>query len=191
MSNPFPGMNPYLENDEWTNFHNSLVITINQKILPFIRPKYRSVVEKYVVQSDAAIMGVSVTYQPDVTVFKNEMREPTLAYEKRVQVTKADFSIPINEPIEVKIPFIEIRDRNENRLITIIEILSPANKTGRGFEQYQKKRWNLLQSPVHLLEKKHLNPLQRLLQRLLHIQNPMPIMLILSPSHYSLFRRFQ
>jgi len=47
---------------------------------------------------------------------------------------------------------IEIRDVAERRLVTIIEILSPANKRGKGARDYVQRRVELLQTRVHLLE---------------------------------------
>lgn len=47
---------------------------------------------------------------------------------------------------------LEIRDVAERRLMTVIEILSPANKYDQGFEAYVEKRTKLLQTETHLLE---------------------------------------
>jgi hypothetical protein len=47
---------------------------------------------------------------------------------------------------------VEIRDVAERRLVTVIEIFSPANKRGSGFQEYVEKRTALLQTETHLLE---------------------------------------
>jgi hypothetical protein len=47
---------------------------------------------------------------------------------------------------------IEIRDVAERRLVTFIEILSPANKVGEGAFEYHQRRLDLLRTYVHLLE---------------------------------------
>ena len=64
-------------------------------------------------------------------------------------------------PAEVGIPevdteteaFLEIRDRDGHELITVVELLSPANKyAGPDREQYLAKRAELLPSAVHVIE---------------------------------------
>ena len=50
-------------------------------------------------------------------------------------------------------PFIEIRDRENQRLVTIIELLSPSNKKrGADREQYELKRSTILASQTNLVE---------------------------------------
>jgi hypothetical protein len=47
---------------------------------------------------------------------------------------------------------VEIRDVAQRRLVTIIEILSPANKHGDGARDYLDRRAELLRTQTHLLE---------------------------------------
>ncbi len=67
----------------------------------------------------------------------------------------------LEPPARVQLPaidlerhsFIEIRDRVDRRLITVIELLSPSNKyAGSDREQYLVKRGQILASGVHLVE---------------------------------------
>jgi hypothetical protein len=53
---------------------------------------------------------------------------------------------------KVPILSVEIRDTAERRLVTVIEILSPVNKRGGGFQDYLQKRLSLMQTQTHLLE---------------------------------------
>jgi hypothetical protein len=53
---------------------------------------------------------------------------------------------------EVPILSVEVRDTAERRLVTVIEILSPVNKRGSGFQDYLQKRLSLMQTQTHLLE---------------------------------------
>jgi len=49
--------------------------------------------------------------------------------------------------------FLEIRDRGNRQLVTVLELLSPSNKRpGPDREQYLAKRQQLLASSVHLVE---------------------------------------
>jgi hypothetical protein len=45
-----------------------------------------------------------------------------------------------------------IRDVAQRRLVTLIEILSPVNKTGDGAFVYHKKRLDIFESTTHLME---------------------------------------
>ena len=151
MKNPFPGMNPYLEGDDWHDLHNMLAAKISEVIIPKLVPKYKAVIEKYVVKKDITTTDLNIFY-PDVAVVHNEVLEPAAAYENAPQLTKSNLTIPTPLPVEIKIPYIEIRDVKNRKLITIIEILSPANKSGIGFQQYKEKQQQLFQADVHLLE---------------------------------------
>ena len=52
-----------------------------------------------------------------------------------------------------RVPFLEVRDRLGRELITVLELLSPANKRGGADrEQYVAKREQLLQSAAHFVE---------------------------------------
>jgi hypothetical protein len=54
---------------------------------------------------------------------------------------------------EEHLGYIEIRDRESRELVTVVELLSPANKRpGADREQYLLKRRRLLKSPAHLVE---------------------------------------
>lgn len=56
------------------------------------------------------------------------------------------------QPVEVRIPTVEIRDTAKNVLVTCIEILSPVNKREPGLSIYCQKRQRLYQAGVHLIE---------------------------------------
>jgi hypothetical protein len=52
-----------------------------------------------------------------------------------------------------RISFVEVRTREDWQLVTVIELLSPANKKpGPDRDQYLAKRSQLLASPVHFVE---------------------------------------
>jgi len=53
---------------------------------------------------------------------------------------------------EVREVWVEIRRRPERRLVTVVEVLSPTNKTGTGRWEYRAKRRALARQSVHLVE---------------------------------------
>ncbi|MEH1908488.1 MAG: DUF4058 family protein [Nostoc sp.] len=62
MGNPFPGMNPYLEQSElWHQVHNRLIVAIADDLTPQIAPKYRVSIEERVYTSvdDILLVGIA------------------------------------------------------------------------------------------------------------------------------------
>jgi hypothetical protein len=58
MPSPFPGMDPYLEGEEWHDAHQRLATAINNQLVPKIRPRY--------------IARLAIAYASDITT-KNEI----------------------------------------------------------------------------------------------------------------------
>ncbi|RUT09010.1 hypothetical protein DSM106972_010630 [Dulcicalothrix desertica PCC 7102] len=69
-----------------------------------------------------------------------------------IATTPAPLTLPVIQPIQVRIPNIEIRDVASNTLVSCIEILSPVNKREPNLSEYRKKRQRLYNANVHLIE---------------------------------------
>src|SRR5262249_18994276 len=68
----------------------------------------------------------------------------TLAPPAQVAIPQVDFE---------GLSFLEIHDKRDRRLVTVVELLSPANKySGSDREQYLGKRGGLLKSWTHFVE---------------------------------------
>ena len=147
---PLPGMDPYLEGHLWPDVHHDLASAIRALIAPQIAPKYVARVETYTVEDTNPGSEVGITY-PDVAVLQQqEMHEPAVAYGETAVATEPTLELPTR--VTVRIPVVQIRDVQKNRLITAIEILSPVNKRSPGWQPYHEKRNDLHHSGVHLLE---------------------------------------
>lgn len=148
-------MDPFLEGYLWPDVHHELASVIKELLVPQIRPTYVARVNLYTVADTSPEEDVGIMY-PDVEVLrrKNQVREAIASYagEKTKELTPPTTSIPDTTPVEVRIPVVEIHDREHNRLITAIEILSPVNKRSPGLEPYREKRQRLHAAGVHLLE---------------------------------------
>lgn len=152
MKSRFPGMNPYLEGHLWPDLHNALANKIRQKLTPLIRPHYTARLNVYLVKDTTPKSELGILY-PDVEILDGGIiAEPSVNYFLEGPQTPSDVFVPFLEPIEARIPEIEIRDAATNRLVTCIEILSPINKKGQGFEKYKTKRVEIHQAGVHLIE---------------------------------------
>jgi len=160
MPSPFPGMDPYLEGYLWPDVHSALASKIRQQLVPQLRPRYTARLEVYVTEDNAPEGEIGILY-PDVQVMENrQLSPPTSASgsaapavrENAVAILPAPVSVPVVHPIAVRLTRVEIRDTAQNQLITCIEILSPVNKREPGLTQYRRKRQQLYQAGVHLLE---------------------------------------
>lgn len=151
MKSPFPGMDPYLEAVMWTDIHHNLASDIQQALMPLIVPRYIAKVEPWTVKDKSAVQDIGVMY-PDIALFEapDYVSEPTSGYTS--STTPATAKLRHLETVEVKIPTIHILDRQDNRLVTAIELLSPANKREPQIHDYRKKRADFRSSGVHLLE---------------------------------------
>ena len=151
MPSPFPGVDPYLENSEfWPEVHHRLITAIADAIGPALRPKYRVAIEKRIYLSDAEDSDFLAI--PDVKIFSKastggqSTATATLLHPEPITVT-----VPILE--EAREGYLELREVGTNRVITVIEILSPKNKRGgKGREEYENKRQEVLRSASHLVE---------------------------------------
>lgn len=177
MPSSFPGMDPYLENPAlWPNVHGRLIVAIADALSPQLLPTYQPIIEEAVYRIDSPI-----DQQPSVII-----GIPDVAIQKTSKAAKPMESAvalaePIASPVVVELPvpatfrqrFIEIRNTANQEVVTIIEVLSPANKRGEGRARYQQKRSRILESQSNLVE-----------VDLLHRGKPMPTFRGDVASHY-------
>lgn len=146
MPTPFPGMDPYLEHpDPWRDVHHRLIAALADDLAPRLRPRYRVKVEVhvYAVMPDKlGFIGV-----PDAGII--QINEPAIAYHTSTRPRAVELLVP--DVIEEG--YLEIQEVASGEVITVIEILSPANKRpGEGRRFYETKRGLVLASATHLVE---------------------------------------
>lgn len=150
MLSPFPGMDPYLESRAlWPDLHQSLITYSRDVLQPLLRPRYHARIGErlYVIPPHRAIY-------PDVSVtHRQPVREPAPSGGSAVLAPDAPTVILV-PPEEVREVFIEILDLTQGgQVVTIIEVLSPANKIpGEGHDLYRRKQQEVLSSDTHLVE---------------------------------------
>jgi hypothetical protein len=137
---PFPGMDPWLES-HWNGVHPTIIISLRrQAFLQLPEGLYAEVEENvYVVDADQT----GKLFRPDVGVFdslKNEETPWKPSHQGSVAVAEPVRLVFNTEPIVEG--HIEIRDlRGDNKLVTVIEVLSPTNKNDiRARSAYLAKR---------------------------------------------------
>ena len=117
MPSPFPGMDPYLEDDAlWPVFHHQLVMCLYQILLPGLVDRYRArVTQRHYVTEQALF----------TSVVREEHHED----------------------------LVEIRQRNDGRLVTLVDVVSPANKTSAaGRAAYLERRREGKSAGANLVE---------------------------------------
>lgn len=142
----FPGMNPYLESPyHWPEIHTSLIVEIAAALNPQLQPRYRAAVDVRVYIDDSFV-GV-----PNATVYRQPTNEQCGS--SAVAVSTKPERITLPTAYEVKERYLEIREISTKRVVTAIELLSPANKRGgEGHRKYLAKRQTVLNSRAHFIE---------------------------------------
>ena len=151
MPTPFPGMDPFLEQPElWPDLHNSLIPALRNDLAPKLRPRYYLTIEERLYLAE--IESKTLTGRADVAIVGSPQAISTPApVLERDQSAVMMVELPI--PDQIRETFLEVRETGVNKVITVVEILSPTNKRpGPGRNLYQQKRLNLLNTQTHLVE---------------------------------------
>lgn len=152
MPSPFPGMNPYLEQeDAWHNYHEQLCTACLEALVPQVRPKYIVKLDEHLFIHELAADQRQLIGRADVAI-KFQAPAPAVGAMAGVVQAPAYGRVPLAVDIERQ-SFVQILDRQSRRVVTAIELLSPSNKyAGADRDQYLTKRQHLLTSRVHLVE---------------------------------------
>lgn len=152
MFSPFSGMNPYLEGHLSPDLHHTLSAFIKIQLVPQLKTKYIIQHEVYTVIDTNPLPDIGIMY-PDIGVYHNSVvKEPILAYGNQPQLTAPTIIVRSIQPVEVRIAYTTIRTKEDNQLVTRIEVLSPVNKRRPGYKKYCEKRLDTQAANVNLLE---------------------------------------
>lgn len=150
MKSPFPGMDPYLE-QFWADVHARLILYAGDQLEEQLPEDLIVRVEERVV-FEAEEDETRVAY-PDVKISETADRAPSAG----VVISEASVAEPViveyaGEPAtETYLSIVEAGAGQ--RLVTVIEILSPADKLpGEGQRQYRRKQRELRDTGVSLVE---------------------------------------
>jgi hypothetical protein len=151
MASPFPGMNPNLEqSDCWQDFHQSYMKEIRDQIVALAGLNYVVKLEAHIYIRELPNDPLRFVGKADVGL-SHPQGERTAVAGTSVLEAPVLFRVPAVEM--EKSAYIEIRDKAQRQLVTVIEMLSPTNKySGADREAYLTKRLALLHSPVNFVE---------------------------------------
>lgn len=153
MPSPFPGMNPHLEQPSlWPDFHSGMLNAIKERLVPLIRPRYYALLERHVYIEEPPGEPTGRRLRGDLLVAASKPAERgggvAVLVESEVQAP----AIVDHRAMETeRVSYLEIRERQGGALVTVIELLSPANKRDDRSE-YLAKRETILGSSAHLVE---------------------------------------
>jgi hypothetical protein len=156
MTTPFPGIDPYLEaQGYWEGFHLGFTTYCCDTLNELLPESYVAVLREYPhrvdltpreakqILGDAAILGEERKAVPGGARAKPSGKT----------LTRGPVTIPLPRmTMEVRDVWIHILRLPERVPITVIEILSPTNKTGVGLAEYRLKRRKTIRQKVHLVE---------------------------------------
>jgi hypothetical protein len=149
MRSFFPGMDPYLEDPGgWTGVHDGLIARLRTELNRQLGPGF-------VADAGTSVYVVAADEQrwvfPDIYVIETRREEQT---QQRARLL-APVQVLLNVPETVSQPHILIRDRETRRVMTVIEVLSPINKTPsttRVRQDFLAKRHDTMASATNWVE---------------------------------------
>jgi uncharacterized protein DUF4058 len=155
MPSPFPGMDPFLEGQKWSDFHHGVIEEIRAALIPQVRPRYVVEVAEHI-YVDYGSDEQAELIRPDTMVLEAEQRQPHASggTATATAVAVAPVLLTVEIPERRRIAFLTVREREERSLVTVIEVLSPLNKRrgSDGRRKYLRKRAAVLESAAHLIE---------------------------------------
>lgn len=165
MPSPWPGMDPFVEMQEWSDFHARYMTVLSELPTPQVQPRYVVRVENRVYleqpfdSPDQLVPDVAILQLRSLSAVSPDSKGTA---EAAATVTPVECLLP--EPEEHREYYLVLRNRESLRIVTLVELLSPANKRpgSAGREQYLGKREEILQSHTNLVELDLLRGGQRL-----------------------------
>jgi hypothetical protein len=156
MPSPFPGVDPYIEaRGLWESFHGPFMTYCSDALNEVLPEHYVAALGVHLDLVDIAQAETRDTI-PDVLVSRRRRRSaagPGRAARGGGTATIEPVKIALPRGrVEVRNVWIEIRLLPKQTPVTVIEILSPTNKSGGGIFKYLKKRGATIRQKVHLVE---------------------------------------
>lgn len=154
MKSPFPGMDPFLEDKaEWPSVHAWLIAELATNLGDVVAPNFFVRIEQrvYITAPDNPDDRGMVI--PDIFVISDPVH-PSDSAMTMVTAIKTPMLVEPVSDLEIHDRYLEIRDVRNREIVTTIELLSPFNKAPghQGYDVFQRKRRQIMASPVHWIE---------------------------------------
>ncbi len=154
MPSPFPGMNPYFEEPSvWTDFHNTFLGYFREALHPAVAPRYFVRVEEHIYLRELDDDDDDTRRRAGISDLHVADREATRPAPGGTVVLTPPARAVLPRYTRERLTFLEVRDRNDRSVVTVIEMLSPSNKVpGLDRERFLDKRRGLLTSRANYVE---------------------------------------
>ncbi|MEQ1825366.1 MAG: DUF4058 family protein [Pirellula sp.] len=153
--NPFPGMNPWLES-HWGDIHTKLTTYSCDAIQRALPSGLQARVEEYLAVEEEFGPATFSTRRisPDISILQSASNRQIEPQSASIAIAGDDEPFVFRRQSEPQtLRNIQIIDvKAGRRVVTVIEFLSPANKTERGKKHYQQKQRELIEASVNLVE---------------------------------------
>lgn len=154
--NPFPGMNPWLEQPSlWGDVRFRLIAAMARFLSPLLSPRYFGSVESQAYIATTAVAPPGGMRYPDLAVVHAwpDAGPAPVAAATAPPAAGATATVELPVPDMIEETYLEIRETTSGQVVTIIEVLSPTNKRpGLGRQKYERKRLEILGTFTHLVE---------------------------------------
>lgn len=161
MPSPFPGFDPYLEDERfWHDFHGRFVAYAAESLSVAVPPRYRIRIEERALITTEPLEPPQRVVYPDIAIAERATQPSGIAVAVAT-VPELATEMTADEPVIIEMvteierrqAFIKIIDRTSERLVTVIELLSPSNKRkGEWRTAYLQKQLSYLAGGVNLVE---------------------------------------
>ena len=143
MTSPFPGVDPYIEaQDYWPDFHSSFINYWRDALNDVLPDHYEARIDERLTLIEQPAERVK-RIEPDLIITRRGSSRGVLAAPAGVGIIEP-VTVPLIIEEETRETFIEIRRRPERTVVATLELLSPANKEEPGRRSYLEKRNALL-----------------------------------------------
>ncbi|MCS6841521.1 MAG: DUF4058 family protein [Roseiflexus sp.] len=150
MQSPFPGMDPYLEAVTiWPDVHAGLISAMRRQLQPRLSPQYVAAIAPCPAFETIDI-NLSRFLVPEIAIVERDQQSSVTA----TTVAPAPVVGALEVEIETRHSRLEVRTVGDETVVTAIALLSPANKrpSADAADAYERKRREIIRSPIHLLE---------------------------------------
>jgi hypothetical protein len=148
-------MDPYLEKPSiWPDVHLELISAARAAIKSMIGSSYQVRIEERIYISNDNDPG-RIVFVPDVQITPRTTSH-------RIMTTSAEITVDVAEPLvletlideKIRQSYIKVVDSNRNKVVTVIEFLSPDNKVAKsqGLKSFRLKRVEIMRSESHWVE---------------------------------------
>lgn len=145
-------MDPFLEEPSlWSSVHTRLMNSISDQLATCVAPDFYVEIQQHV-----------TLLQPEDEVVRHVIPDVYVAEQRLIRQPQPRTSAVITPPtlveplehLEIFARFLEVRDRRHRDVVTIIEVLSPWNKSAgpERWEAFQAKRRAIMASHTHWIE---------------------------------------